>query len=229
MPLFLQDEPRRFYQAEIQYQSIRTEESAQSLEDNVTRQNKHGRSLQPDVWRAFVDGDETCFKDLFRKYHGEMYGYGFKLCNQPEMVKDCIQELFKTIWEKRNELSRIKSPNVYLFVSLRRMILKNLKKQKRFQKDLQEVDESDFLSFGIEEVIITDETKRQQSEILLKALNQLSARQKEVVWLFFYNGMSYGEIEKILSINRQSVCNLMYRSMETLRKLLKNREIMNCL
>ena len=179
----------------------------------------------PDSWENFVHGDEASFKGLFKKYYTDMYGYGLKLCGEPEMVKDCIQELFKTLWEKRNDLNHIQSPNVYLFVSLRRMILKNLGKQKMFRIDLQEIDDSAFLSFGVEEVIITDEMKRQQKETLIKAMNQLSARQKEVVWLFFYNGMSYGEIEKILSIKRQSVCNLMYRSMETLRKLLKNNEI----
>ena len=191
----------------------------------VVYQRGSAEGHKPEAWRRFAEGDDASFKELFRRYYSEMYGYGLKLCGQPEMVKDCIQDLFKTIWEKRNELNRIESPNVYLLVSLRRMILKNLRKQKRFLNDLQEVDETALLSFGIEEIIITDETKRQQRETLLKALNQLSARQKEIIWLFFYNGMSYTEIEEILSIKRQSVCNLMYRSMETLRKILVNDEI----
>jgi RNA polymerase sigma factor (sigma-70 family) len=57
-------------------------------------------------------------------------------------------------------------------------------------------------------------------EELKKALNQLSNRQKEVIYLHFYNGMSYSEIEDILAINRQSVRNHMYRGMETLRSVL---------
>lgn len=198
--------------------------SAAFSTDEVYR-SVSGEGHKPEAWERFAEGDDASFKDLFKRYYSEMYGYGLKLCGQPEMVKDCIQDLFKTIWEKRSELNHIESPNVYLFVSLRRMILKNLKKQKKFRNDLQEVDETTLLSLGIEEIIITDETKRLQRETLLKGLNQLSDRQKEIIWLFFYNGMTYTEIEKILSIKRQSVCNLMYRSMETLRKLLGNEEI----
>ncbi len=196
-----------------------------TMKDELDR-NKGVHCPQPDPWQSFVSGDEASFKELFKKYHREMYGYGIKLCNQPELVKDCIQELFKIIWEKREDLNHVESPNVYLFVSLRRMILKNLKKQKIFRNELSEFNEDALISFGIEEIIITDETKHQQKVELLNALNRLSARQKEVIWLFFYNGMSYSEIEKILSIKRQSVSNLMYRSMETLREILNESEIM---
>ena len=80
--------------------------------------------------------------------------------------------------------------------------------------------ESNFAHFAREEIIIKDEVKFQQKEELQQALNQLSGRQREVIFLHFYNGMSYGEIEQILSINRQSVRNYIYRGMETLRSLL---------
>lgn len=177
------------------------------------------------VWERFVHGDESCFRPIFKIYFDSMYGYGVKLCNRPELVKDCIQELFRTIWERRDELTHIESPNVYLFVSLRRKIIKKQKARRKSDGNLDEVDESKFIQFGREEIIIKDEVKFQQKKELQRALNQLSDRQKEVIFLHFYNGMSYGEIEQILSINRQSVRNHMYRAMETLRSLL-DTEIM---
>lgn len=177
------------------------------------------------VWERFVQGDQSCFRRLFKVHYNSMYGYGIKLCNRPELVKDCIQELFRTVWERRNELNHIESPNVYLFVSLRRKILKKEKSRRKLNGDLEEVDESRFTQFAREEIIIKDEVKFQQKEELKKALNQLSDRQKEVIFLYYYNGMSYGEIEQILSINRQSVRNHIYRGMETLRSVL-DTEIM---
>src|SRR5690625_5238608 len=178
-----------------------------------------------DVWERFIAGDETCFKCIFNNYYNSMYGYGVKLCGRPELVKDCIQELFHTIWEKREELHHIESPNVYLFVSLRRKILKKTKSRRKTGRNLDEIDEGIFIQFDKEELIIRDEIRFQKKRELQQALNQLSNRQKEVVYLHYYNGMSYGEIEKILSINRQSVHNHMYRGMETLRTLL-DTEIM---
>lgn len=178
-----------------------------------------------EAWDRFVLGDEKYFKKVFKLYFPLMYGYGVKICDQPELVKDCIQELFRNIWERRDELTHVESPNVYLYVSLRRKILQKIKSQRKCDRNLNEVDEETFIYFGKEELIIKDEIRYQQKKELQRALNQLSNRQKEVIYLHFYNGMSYGEIEQILMINRQSVRNHMYRAMETLRSLLSN-EIM---
>src|SRR5699024_10649861 len=137
-----------------------------------------------------------------------------------ELTKDCIQELFRIIWERRDQLDHIDSPKVYLHVSLRRKILKRKKELQKTDGDLSKIDKSNFTHFAREEIIIRDEIKFRQKKKLRQALNQLSDRQKEVIFLHFYNGMSYGEIEQILSIKRQSVRNHIYRGMEPLRSLL---------
>lgn len=189
------------------------------------RQDKGSTASNSEVWERFIAGDDTYFKSVFNNYYKSMYGYGVKLCSRPELVKDCIQELFRNIWERREELNHIESPNVYLFVSLRRKIIKKTRSRRKAGRSLDEIDERIFIQFDKEELIIRDEIRFQKKRELQQALNQLSNRQKEVVYLHYYNGMSYGEIEKILSINRQSVHNHMYRAMETLRTLL-DTEIM---
>ena len=176
---------------------------------------------QANIWKKFVNGDYSCFKQLFHKHYKVMYGYGVKLCENPELVKDSIQDLFVTLWERRETLDHINSPKVYLYVSLRRNILRQLKKDQKFNGKLINEDSSDFAEFGMEEFIIKKESIYQQKQKVLKALNRLSPRQREVVYLYFFNGMSYEEIEKILIINRQSVHNLMHRAMKTLRSQLK--------
>ncbi|MEX0647201.1 MAG: sigma-70 family RNA polymerase sigma factor [Balneolaceae bacterium] len=177
-----------------------------------------GSALPSDLWNSFVNGNSSCFRKLFKKYYKGMYGYGLKLCNDPVLVEDGIQELFESIWVRRDNLKHIKSPNVYLFVSLRRNILK-ARKSRTETEDL--LDDSFILNFGAEEIIIKNESQKEQKKALQKALNQLSNQQKEVIYLHFYNGMSYSEIEEILSINRQSVRNHMHRAMVTLRTVLK--------
>lgn len=184
-----------------------------------------GSKRNGEIWEQFIYDGDNCFKAVFDHYYKPMYGYGIKLCDRPELVKDCIQELFRDIWERRDQLTHIESPNVYLFVSLRRKILKRIKAYRKTDQDLEEANDSAFIQFDKEELIIRDEVKFQQRKKLKHALNQLSNRQREVIYLHYYNGMSYGEIEQILSINRQSVRNHIYRAMETLRSLL-DTEIM---
>ena len=173
-----------------------------------------------ELWNRLVEGDHTCFEEIFKTYYRGLYGYGLKLCFNAGLVEDCIQDLFVTIWERRGELDHIESPNVYLYVSLRRKIIKAAKKQKREEMFSGQMDEQAEIEFGIDELIIKKENRFDAKRELHKALNQLTNQQKEVIYLHFYNGMSYGEIEEILSINRQSVKNHVYKAMQTLRKVL---------
>jgi RNA polymerase sigma factor (sigma-70 family) len=173
-----------------------------------------------DVWNRFVSGDHIAFRNLFKLYYRSLYGYGMKLCSDSGLVEDCIQNLFVTVWERRDSLNHIESPNVYLYVSLRRNLLKAKKKHDKERSYNDEIHEGFSIIFGAEDIIIRNEEKMQQKAELQNALNKLSSQQKEVLYLHYYNGMSYGEIEEILSINRQSVRNHMYRAMQTLRIVL---------
>jgi RNA polymerase sigma factor (sigma-70 family) len=177
--------------------------------------------ISVEAWDRFVNnGDARSFGTLFKESYKSLYGYGIKICGDPGLVEDAIQNLFVTVWERRNELSHITSPNVYLFVSLRRSVLKANKKKGQERGIISEKHDDYKIEFGMEEIIMKKETREQQKEKLHTALNQLSNQQKEVLYLHYYNGMSYGEIEEILSINRQSVRNHMYRAMQTLRTVL---------
>jgi RNA polymerase sigma factor (sigma-70 family) len=173
-----------------------------------------------EIWNRFVKGEQTCFRELFESYYKGLYGYGLKISKNPELVEDCIQNLFVSIWERREDLGHVTSPNVYLYVSLRRSILQRVKKRNHLEGYNDDRESPIEIEFGIEEIIIKNESKKEHRENLRRAINQLSNQQKEVLYLHYYNGMSYGEIEEILSINRQSVRNHMYRAMETLRAVL---------
>ncbi len=173
------------------------------------------------LWHRFVSGDYSCFEGLFKGYYDSLYTYGLKLCNNPDVVKDSLQLLFESIWKRRKNLKKISSPNSYLFIALRQNILKEILKSNRQQNlDDQDLESICDISFSEEEILIRDEIRKDQKESLLTSLNQLSNRQKEVIYLHYFSGMSYAEIEQILSINRQSVRNHIFRAMQTLRSVL---------
>src|SRR5690625_8022181 len=101
-------------------------------------------TIQGNVWDRFVSGDTSCFRKLFVSYYKGLFGYGLKLCGDPDLVEDSIQDLFETIWKRRENLSHISSPNVYLYVSLRRNIYHALKFKNRMARlDHDEDSEND--------------------------------------------------------------------------------------
>ncbi len=172
-------------------------------------------------WSRIRAGDLSAYESVFRRYYADLYGYGLKLCSRPELVEDVIQELFVAIWEKKGDIEQIHSVKAYLLVSLRRRILKFLQKERYERQMIIEQGELPVIYFTAEDVIVKNEMHDQQIQELRVALNQLPARQKEVIYLRFYNGMSYEEIEEILSINYQSVRNHVYRAIKTLREIMR--------
>lgn len=173
------------------------------------------------LWKEIRNGNEEALDNLYCSTYSHLYNYGFQITPQESLVKDAIQELFLRIWRTYPNLSQAYSVKSYLFQSLRRILLRNLKTEKnRSKRNKKYVEESFREIYNIEELMIHLETEKQQKEMLVKALDSLSKRQKEAIFLKFYEGASNKEIAQIMEINAQSVYNLIYRSVERLKTVL---------
>lgn len=189
-----------------------------SMHYSRSQYSGYSEAEHEELWGQFTKGDLNAYEYLFRHYYKDLYGYGLKLCSKPEVVRDCIQELFVILWERRAFLDNVLSVKAYLLASLRRSILKELKRQRRHAiQDIEHRQITD-IQFSPEEVIVEHEFRSHQRRALYAALSQLPDRQKEVLYLKYFNGMSYEEIEEILSINYQSIRNHIYRAVKKLKK-----------
>lgn len=184
--------------------------------------NSEFGTIHPEVlWLKFREGDILSFEKIFRYYYRDLYGYGLKLSGSPELAKDAIQELFVGLLEHREKLSQPQSVKAYLLASLRRNILRTLGRQRRRNVILESYYEPGEKCFSAEDLLIEEEVEEGRQRQLKEAFSNLPERQREVLFLRYYNGMSYREIEEILSINYQSVRNNMYRALEKLRTRFK--------
>ena len=168
--------------------------------------------VEVQLWKSFKGGDLKAYEQLFNLFYQDLYGYGLKLCSRTELVRDSIQSLFVTLWDRKEYLGEVRSVKAYLLASLRRKILKTLNLERKTESIdyLQDVPIPG-VQMSIEESIILKELKDHQKQMLQDALENLPTRQKEILFLKYYNGMSYEEIEEILSINYQSIRNQLER------------------
>lgn len=171
------------------------------------------------IWEEIRNGREEALAELFSRYYSYLLNYGYKIVPQRAFVKDAIQELFLTIWERRNQLSKAYSVKSYLFHSFRRIILRNLTKQKN-RTNRNKVYTDNFFDeiFNVEELIVHFETEKENKEKLSRAIQSLSDRQKEVIYLKFYNGLTSREISQVMGINKQSVYNHVSQAISKLQE-----------
>jgi RNA polymerase sigma factor (sigma-70 family) len=172
------------------------------------------------LWQAFLLGDELAFTALYQRHIKTLFSYGKKLLADDDAVEDLIQDLFIDLWQSRSRLSEVESPRFYLFRSLRRRIHKSLSPIQQRGQNWESVTEDTVpVSLPQEFLLIEEEGVQKQKNSLDFWLKSLPLRQHEVLILRYYQDFSYAEISEILTINEQSVRNLIQRGLLKLRQL----------
>jgi RNA polymerase sigma-70 factor (ECF subfamily) len=167
------------------------------------------------LWNQFLQHDEQAFGALFSRHYEALIQFGSKICRDDFLLEDAIQELFAELWQQKKQQTVI-SVKAYLLKALKYKLLRKMQKQNKF------VWQEDIHTYGFEwsyenSLILREETA-EQKRLLESALAQLTDRQKEIIYLRFFQNMSYEEVSDILQINYQAARNLLYQSIKKLRQ-----------
>ena len=156
---------------------------------------------------------------LFRsydKYVHLLYNYGYRLTTDTELLKDCIQDVFIKIYNKRLELNTVLNFKSYLLISLKNKLCDESRKRVNFS-DVA-VEELDIVSGdNVEKDYIAVEKEKMDHLFIGKMLDQLSPRQRKAIVLYYIEEKKYDDICAIMEMNYQSVRNLIHRGILKLR------------
>ena len=173
------------------------------------------------LWERLRSGEQKAIETLYRYNYQVLYSYAFKICRDKDLCKDCIQELFVGLWEKRTQLSKVSKVRPYLLQSMWHLVIKKLKKNNR-NIHLDENAHYDIdVVFSRESILITNQAEKEKSKSLHEALNGLSKRQKQIIFMQYYEGLTIDEIQQITELKYQSIKNLTHRAMLSMRGYLK--------
>ena len=135
-----------------------------------------------------------------------------------------IQTLFVYIFEKRETCAVPQSISAYLCVSLRHIIVNELKKENGgIFRSLDDVDTNEYkfdLEIDIETAIIRSELEREQLKVLQREINNLTKQQREVLYLKYYKKMSSDEIAQVMGLTSRTVYNTTHTAISRLREQL---------
>jgi RNA polymerase sigma factor (sigma-70 family) len=173
-----------------------------------------------EAWIAFQKGDQSSLEKIYRTYYTPLYSYGFKWLRNAQLVEDSIQDLFIKLIRNKEGLTVPDSVQNYLFRSFRTVVLDKLKTQKR-NVDIDQTRSSLFvLCMNPESELIKNDEELAMNKRMQQALERLTPRQREVVFLRYLEGFSYQEIGAILNLSPKATYKLMARAIEALRQLM---------
>jgi RNA polymerase sigma factor (sigma-70 family) len=167
------------------------------------------------LWQAFKNGDKNAFSAFYHTYYRSLYNYGYAIIRDKELIKDVLQELFMEIWRDREKLGEVQSVRVYLLVSFRRKLFFKIAAQKKKSITLEN---NTFIVDSYEMELITSQQAQEQKDRLVTALDKLPKRQKEALYLRFYQELTYDQMIQVMDLQYQTVRDLIHKGIKTLRK-----------
>ena len=170
------------------------------------------------LWNYLREGDEEAYSELARRYYRTMLQYGQKFTPNVQLIEDAIQDLLVHLWLHRATINDTPSVKFYLLKSFRHRILKALKSLSD-EVELTERFDDLLPDHSCEDTLIRGESDQALTNQVQVVLDQLPVRQQEVIYLRFFQNLKPEEIAGLLSINPQSVSNIIQRALGNLREL----------
>jgi RNA polymerase sigma factor (sigma-70 family) len=154
---------------------------------------------------------------VYNEYVDELYTYGCKFTPDKELIKDCIHDIFVKLYEKE-DFSSILNLKFYILRAFKNRLLDEL--EKVMSVNLEDVPFLYAQTASGEDTFIQEDKNRQIKLYVEKIFENLTNRQREIVFLYYIEELSPEEIACMLKINNQTVRNTVHEAIVRLRKRL---------
>lgn len=170
------------------------------------------------LWEKALTGDKAAYAYMYETYSSVLYNYSYRFTGDRPFTEDCIQELFLRLLERGRQLSKTDSIKFYLFRSIRREIVRRMEGKNQQTLPLVESDVDFRVEFSNESSWLETQISEEHSDELLVLLNELPTRQKEAIFLRFYDELPYNQVAQIMGISQLSAYKTIYKALANLQQ-----------
>ncbi|MEM1119720.1 MAG: sigma-70 family RNA polymerase sigma factor [Bacteroidota bacterium] len=189
--------------------------------------NKSTNPSQSDLQQVAQDlaeGKKGAIGRLYAWYAHRLRQYGLQIVGSEhkDMVMTVVQDFFMWLVKNPTSLKKVKKIDAFIFKSIRNNLLQA---QQKAQKKQQV--RSDYRSTisqqptvenpSPERQLIDQEAQNQQRALVSKVLQSLPTIQREVLFLRYFQDLSYKSIGELLLVDEQVARNYAYRAIKKLK------------
>jgi RNA polymerase sigma-70 factor (ECF subfamily) len=178
----------------------------------------YGKYIDHELLVLLRLGDVRAFSAVYDRYFELLFRHALSMLKDEEEVRDVIQNVFSTLWEKHESIEIHTSLSAYLYASTRHAVLKIIRHSKvaeRFFNNMQQLPSD--LSSPTEEYLRENELRK----IIETEIIRLPPKMREVFTLSRMQDSSHKEIAERLNISENTVKRQVSNALIILRKKLK--------
>ncbi|OGO19934.1 MAG: hypothetical protein A2Z14_00660 [Chloroflexi bacterium RBG_16_48_8] len=170
---------------------------------------------------ASTEGDGKAFETLYVRYMQAIYRYIFFRVGDEIQAEDLTEEVFVRAWEALPKYQHRKHPfSSWLYRIAHNLIIDYYRKKKPIpisnglmRSHPNQAESLDYLV-----------NRKQETQLLVDAIQQLSGLEQEIVLLRFVEGLSHKEIAAMVGRSQTSCRVILHRALKSLRSTLTELE-----
>jgi RNA polymerase sigma-70 factor (ECF subfamily) len=174
-------------------------------------------NTEQNLVQAASNGDADSFSRLCERYYSAMVAIAYSQLDDRGLAEDAAQEAFFVAFR---DLSRLKKTSHFgrWLAKISRNIASDMAKARRRDK---------LIPFEDCDSVSNDEDKQDSNvEAVRRIISELPVKLREVIYLRYYDKMSYQQISNLLGISQEAVNGRLRRAKKLIaRKLLRTGSV----
>jgi RNA polymerase sigma-70 factor, ECF subfamily len=154
------------------------------------------------------------FEALYRTSRDDVYAYVASLLRDASAAEDVTAQAFERAFRRRSSFSsRRGAPRAWLFGIARNAALDELRRRRRSGPLVAEPEDVE-----AEQALLEGAELALRRETVRGAIAGLESRERELVGLRFFAGLSNAEVARVLGISESNAATKIHRTMNKLRE-----------
>ena len=154
------------------------------------------------------------FSNIYLPFSSKMYALAYNILRNSDEARDCVQDVYAELWQRRNSIDHDKSPLPLVLTMVRNNCFDKLKGKHTENNDLADI----LLDNKTEDSINASSTLVE----VMKMISMLPKDQQKVLRLRTIDGLEIQQIEEITHFSRENIYTLLSRARKTLRDNFKS-------
>lgn len=147
-----------------------------------------------DLIQRAATGDRSAFEDLYRRYARPVFGLALRRLGDRGRAEDAVQETFTSVWRSASTYRPERGPGApWIYAVARNAIVDRARARTELPADIPDEPSAD----------AGPPDRAEQSWVawrVHRALEELPEREREVIALAYWSGLSQSEVAEFLDI-----------------------------